>query len=110
MIGGLKSRLRIRIASQWTINNRAIANRPIDNQRSALVNHQSAMTLFVQQLPILLLLELVDRRDVLIGGLLHVVEAAPLVVFGDLVILEKLLQSLVRVAADLPHAVASLLG
>ena len=48
--------------------------------------------------------------DVLVGDLLHLVEPPPLVVFRDLVVLEQLLQPLVRVAADLADAVAALLG
>ena len=49
-------------------------------------------------------------RDVLVGDLLHFVEAAPLVVFGDLVVLEQLLQPVVGVAADLADAVAAFFG
>ncbi len=52
-----------------------------------------------QQLRILLLLELIDDRDVLVGDLLHVLEAAPFVVLGDLVVLQQLLEPIVRVAA-----------
>ena len=49
-------------------------------------------------------------RDVLVGDLLDLVEAAPLVVFGDLVVLQQLLQLVVGVAAHLADAVAAFLG
>ena len=49
-------------------------------------------------------------RDVLVRDLLHVVERAPLVVFGNLVVLEQLLQPVVGVAADLPDGVAAVFG
>jgi hypothetical protein len=47
---------------------------------------------------------------VIVGHLLDVLEALPLVVLGDLVLLEELLQALVGVAPDLPHHVAPFLG
>jgi hypothetical protein len=47
---------------------------------------------------------------VLVGQLLDLVEALPLVVLRDLVILQQLLEAVVGVAADLPHGVAPLLG
>jgi hypothetical protein len=37
--------------------------------------------LLIQQLRVLLLLKIVDHRDVLVGDLLYFVQAAPLVVF-----------------------------
>ena len=48
--------------------------------------------------------------DVLVGDLLDLVEPLLLVVLGDLVILEQLLQPVVGVAAHLADAVAALLG
>ena len=66
--------------------------------------------LLAEQLRVLLLLQVVDLLDVAVGDLLHLVEALLLVVFGDLVILEQLLQPLVGVAADLADAVAAFLG
>ena len=60
--------------------------------------------------PVLLLLQVVDLLDVLIGDLLDFVEALLLVVFRDLVVLEQLLQPLVGVAPHLAHAVAAFLG
>ena len=46
----------------------------------------------------------------LIGHLLHFVQASPLVVFRDAVILEQLLQVVVGIAAHLADAVAAVLG
>ena len=68
------------------------------------------MTAIAQQFLILLLLQLVDHLDVIVGHLLDLVQALPLVVFGDLVVLEQLLEPLVGVAADLAHDVAPFLG
>ena len=49
-------------------------------------------------------------RDVLVRDLLHVVERPPLVVFGDLVVLEQLLQPVVGVATHLADGVAAFFG
>ena len=65
--------------------------------------------LFAEQLAVLLLLEVVDVLDVAVGELLDFVEPLLLVVFGDLVILQQLLQPIVRVAADLADACCGLL-
>ena len=46
----------------------------------------------------------------IVGDLLDVIEALPLVVFGDLVLLEQLLEALVGVPANLADDVAPLLG
>src|SRR5687767_9860784 len=43
--------------------------------------------LLSQQVRILLLLEVVDERDVLVGDLLNLLESSPLVVLGNLVVL-----------------------
>ncbi len=59
---------------------------------------------------VLFLLQLVDLLDVAVGDLLHLVEAFLLVVLGDLVVLQELLQPVVRVAADLADAVAAFFG
>ena len=46
----------------------------------------------------------------IVGHLLDLIQALPLVVFGDLVILEELLQPLVGVAPYLSHHVSAFLG
>src|SRR5262245_63551605 len=60
-----------------------------------------------QQLLIFLLLQVVDQLHVIVGDLLDLLEALPLVVFGDLVVLEELLEPLVGVASRLPDDVAA---
>ena len=50
------------------------------------------------------------QLDVAVGDLLHFLEAAPLLVFGDDVVLQQLLQALVGVAPDLAQAVAAFFG
>jgi len=47
---------------------------------------------------------------VLVGHLLHLIEPLPLVVFRDLVLLEELLQTFVRVTAGIADDVAAFLG
>ena len=59
---------------------------------------------------VFLLLQLVDQLDVIVGDLLDLVEALPLVVFRNLVILQQLLEPVVGVAAHLADDVASFLG
>ncbi len=63
-----------------------------------------------EQLRVLLLLRVVDQLDVLVGDLLHLVEALPFVVLGDLGILQQLLQPVVRVAPDAADGVAAFFG
>src|SRR4029453_15092312 len=62
---------------------------------------------FAEQFLVLLFLQVVDQANVLVGDLLHVVQAAPLVVLGNLVVLEEFLQTLVGVAADPANGVAA---
>src|SRR5262245_34689666 len=85
---------------------------PNGHWQSAVCTLQSAMgeLSLTQQLPVLLLLEIVEQSDVLIGDLLDLVEALSLVVFGDLVVLEEFLEPVVGVAAHLAYAVAPFLG
>src|SRR4029077_4296995 len=93
-----------------SIRRSSLDNRQSVDRQSPIANRHYGVALFAEQLRILLLLNLVDLVHVLIGGLLDFVEALALVVFGNLVVLEELLQLLVRVAADLAHAVAPVLG
>ncbi len=57
-----------------------------------------------------LLLQVVDRLDVLIGQLLNFVEALLLVVLRQAVVLQHLFQAVVGVAPHLAHAVAAVLA
>src|SRR3954453_7921319 len=61
-----------------------------------------------EQILILLLVQLVDGLDVLIGYFLYFVETPPLVILGDQMILQQLLEPLVRVAANDSQRVAAL--
>src|SRR5204862_71788 len=63
-----------------------------------------------EQLGVFLLLQVVDQLDVLIGDLLDLVEPLLLVVLGQAVVLEHLLQAIVGVAAHLADAVAAFLA
>src|SRR5688572_22672563 len=62
------------------------------------------------QLRFLLLQQLVDRRDVRIGELLHFVLRAALVVLGHFLLLERFLQRVVRIATQVPDRDARVLG
>src|SRR4029079_19642461 len=99
-----------------TANNSSIVDPSITNRQSAVresaisnlqsVNLQSPICnlqfrLLPQQLCVLLLLDVVDQRDVLIGDLLDFFEAPPLVVLGNLAVFQQFLQLVIRVAAHL---------
>src|SRR3989338_1093782 len=70
----------------------------------------SHRTLEGQNFLLLLLQELVDPGDVLVGGLLDLVVAAALVVFGDLLVLRHGLEPVVRLPAHVAHGHPRLLG
>src|SRR5256885_3229422 len=67
-------------------------------------------SLLSEQFRVFLLLYFVDLFDVLIGDLLDLFQPLLLVVFGDLMILEQLLESLIALAAHLPYGVTAFLG
>ena len=54
--------------------------------------------------------ELVDLADVGISQLLHFLETIVLVVFRNLLVLQHLFQTLIRVSADVGHGSATVLG
>src|SRR5262249_32464681 len=77
-------------------------------EKKDMGRRKSKVFLLAEKLRILLLLQLVDLFDVAVGELLDLVEPLALVVLGDLVVFEQLLQPVVRLAADLANAVPSL--
>src|SRR5215467_13468960 len=68
----------------------------------------STRTLPAKQLGVLLLLRLVDQPDVAVRDALDLFEALSLVVLGNLMVLEQLLQTIVRLTADVADGIAAL--
>src|SRR5262249_57633293 len=69
----------------------------------------STRTLPAKQLGVLLLLRLVDQPDVAVRDALDLFEALPLVVLGNLMVLEQLLQKIVRLVTDCADCISDLL-
>src|SRR5205807_8425596 len=76
----------------------ALAERDV----AGLQRHDALIVLERQNFLFLLLQQLVDLRDVLVGRLLDLVVPSPLLVLGDLLVLGERLELLVRLAAEVP--------
>src|SRR5262245_55818640 len=74
--------------------------------RTFEVSEERCHGLLAEQLGIFFLLKVVDGADLLIGDFLNFLQGSPLIVFGDGVVFEQLLEPVIGVAADRPDLIA----
>src|SRR5258708_23568430 len=95
---------------EWRMLNGGRLGGQLNIPHSTFAIQQSALRLHGHDVLFLVSQNTGDFVDVLVGELLDLIESALLVVLGDLVPFEHLLELLVTVAPDLPNGGARLLG